>query len=50
MRFAIALGGAACTQDTPGFQVFVNETRNALVTILWELLAPIATVPLTTQE
>jgi AcrR family transcriptional regulator len=43
-------GGAACTQDTPGFQVSVNETRNALVTILWELLAPIATVPLTTQE
>jgi TetR/AcrR family transcriptional regulator len=53
MRFAIALGGAAytlCTQDNLGFQVPVDETRTALITILTELLAPIATVPPTNQD
>jgi TetR/AcrR family transcriptional regulator len=45
MRFGIALGGAAymlCTQDSLGVQSPIDETRAALVTILSELLAPIA--------
>jgi len=46
MRFGIALGGAAytlCSQDSFGYDIPVAETRAALITILSELLAPIAT-------
>jgi TetR/AcrR family transcriptional regulator len=46
MRFGIALGGAAymlCTQDAYNLPVPpVDETRGALVTIVTELLAPVA--------
>jgi TetR/AcrR family transcriptional regulator len=46
MRFGIALGGAAymlCTQDAYDLPVPpVEETRAALVTIVTELLAPVA--------
>lgn len=51
MRFGVALGGAAymlVTQRTMGFDTAPeDETRNALVTILSELLAP---VPITTSK
>ncbi len=53
MRFGIALGGAAytlCSQDALGFDIPYDETRAALITILSELLAPIAVAPLANQE
>lgn len=53
MRFGIALGGAAytlCSQDALGFDLPIDETKAALVTILTELLAPIPVVSLITQE
>lgn len=46
MRFGIALGGAAymlCTEDALALQAApVDETRAALIVILTELLAPVA--------
>ncbi len=53
MRFAIALGGAAymlCSQDSLGFPTPVDETRAALLSVLTELLAPVATLPSPVQE